>query len=78
MTAPRLPLLRPVAPPVIHQGERERLADERKELLDELAILPRHSRLRPGLEHRLVKVTARLLSFGQVIDVVMPDRADLS
>ena len=78
MTAPRLPLVRPVAPPVIHQGERERLADERRELLAELSVLPRHSRLRPGLEHRLVKITARLMAFDGAVDVVMKHRADFS
>jgi hypothetical protein len=63
---------------VIHQGERERLAEERRELLHELAGLPRHSRLRPGLEHRLVKITTRLMLFGRAVDVVMPERADLA
>lgn len=72
------PLLRPVAPPLMHFGERERLVEERRELLADLAKLPRHSRLRPGLEYRMVKVTSRLLQFDQAVDVAIPHRADLA
>lgn len=77
MSAPRLPLVRPVAPPLMHFGERERLTDERVELIAELEELPKNSRLRPGLEYRLVKITSRLLVLNQAVDVVMPNRADL-
>lgn len=72
-----LPIARPVSPPLIHLGERERLVEERVELLQDLERLPAHSRLRPGLEYRLFKVTSRLLTFAPVRDVPMRQRADL-
>lgn len=78
MAEARLPLVRPIAPPLTHFGERERLTDERMELVAELKKLPRNSRLRPGLEYRLVKITSRLLLLNQAVDVVMPNRADLA
>ncbi|MGL5447465.1 MAG: hypothetical protein ACRDBL_09165 [Rhabdaerophilum sp.] len=77
MASRALPIIRPVAPPLIHLGERERLAEERVELLQDLQRLPANSRLRPGLEYRLVKVTSRLLVFEPVRDVPVRPRADL-
>lgn len=71
-----LPIVRPVAPPLMHLGERERLAEERAELLEDLKNLPTQSRLRAGLEYRLVKVTSRLLVFAPVRDVPIRQRAD--
>jgi hypothetical protein len=62
----------------MHFGERERLVEERRELHADLARLPKNSRLRPGLEYRMVKVTSRLLQFDQAVDVVMHHRADLA
>jgi hypothetical protein len=65
-------------PPLAYAGERERLAEERGELLAALKRLPPRSRLRAGLEYRLVKVTTRLIATEGAIVVPGSNRADFA
>lgn len=80
MTArqPLRPSARPYAPPLAYAGERERLAEERGELIADLKRLPPRSRLRAGLEYRLAKVTARLLATEGAVIIPGTTRADLA
>lgn len=67
-----------VLPPLAYAGERERLVDERNDLLLEIKGLPPASRCRAGLEHRLRRVTTRLLALGKApAPVPGTDRKDL-
>ena len=77
---PRLPeqTRHAVAPALVYAGEREWLAFERDELSRKLATLPPGSRLRPGIEHVLMRVTSRLLVIGAPSEPVPGlDRKDL-
>lgn len=52
------------APPLAYAGERDALVSERQSLMADLETLPPGSRLRPGVEYRLRRVTTRLMQIG--------------
>lgn len=66
-----------IGPPFAYDGERERLTAEYRDIKRELDSLPPKSRLRAGLEHRIRKITTRMLMIGDAAPLQPVKRADL-